>query len=133
MKKLIIIILLSIVVFSCKKDTSPLLPNISLHYSGQNDSFLYEFRISNDSPIAVSYMGYSEGEPIYIVSVLADTGWVHIGGWCGTGLHEVKFYPGDSFLITVNKPQDFNTWRVGIHVYYDFDKVGETIWSQVLK
>jgi hypothetical protein len=78
-------------------------------------------------------MGYNEGAPIYIVSVLADTGWVQFGGWCGTGLSEIKFNPGDSFLIGVNKPQEYNTWRVGIHVFYDFDREGETIWSQVLK
>jgi hypothetical protein len=132
MKKLIILTLFSIVVFSCKKDTSPIGKNISIHYTGQHDNVMYEFRISNNSRTQVSYLGYGEGSPICIVSVLADTGWVQLSWRCGIGLHEIKFNPGDSFLIDVNKPSKYDIWRVGIHIFYEFNQEGEIFWSQTL-
>jgi hypothetical protein len=133
MNKRIILTLLSVVLFSRKKDTSPIGKDVSIHYTGHNDSGMYEFRISNNSHVTGWYLGYGEGSPIYIVSVLVDTGWVQRGGWCGTGLYEVKLNPGNSFLIDVNKPANYKTWRVGIHIFYEFDREGEVFWSQVLR
>jgi len=131
MKKIIIITLMFIVFFSCEKDTSPLGKYISVHYTSKIDSVTHEFRISNDSKISGWYHGYREGSPLYWYSVLTDSGWVkRTPGWCGTGVSEINFGSGDSFFMQIYKPVKSESWRLGIHIFYDFDQDGEIFWSQ---
>ena len=133
MKILLILAVLSGVIFSCKKDTSPLDQHITIEYMGQQSNYTYEFKVSNNSFITVSYVGWSEDSPAFLVSFLADTGWVNLPWRCGTGLSNFKFKPGDSFLKKVSEPVRDKDWRVGIYITYDFDKEDEIIWSLVIK
>jgi len=133
MRKLLIFVLLLSVIFSCKKDTSPFIQNITIEYKGQTSNNIHEFKVSNNSIIAVSYVAWGENSPAFLVSFFADTGWVNLPRRCGNGLSKIKFDPGVSFLCRVSEPFRDDFWRVGIYITYDIEKEDEIIWSPVIK
>ncbi|MCF8374568.1 MAG: hypothetical protein K9H64_23320 [Bacteroidales bacterium] len=133
MKKAILLSLLAIMTISCEKDKPLIDGELSIYFTGQTLNENYEFILSNKTNKPVAYWGYEEGFPIYQLSVLSDTGWVDSGpGWCGTGLSEIMLNAGDSFTISVYKPIDYQTWRVGLHIYLENDEEGQLLWSEAV-
>ncbi len=134
MKKILISILILSAFIACEKNLSSIGDNVSIHYTGNSENNMYEFRVSNNTGNSVRYLGYNEGSPLFITSVPTDTGWVIKGPWwCGTGLYEVPFNSGDSYLIDVRKPDNCGTWRAGIYFFFENDDEETLIWSRSTK
>ena len=78
-------ILLSFVItflIACENGVSPDSIDIQLIHTGKIDGEIYEFMILNNSSSPVWYTGYGKESPLYITSILSDTGWVISGPGC---------------------------------------------------
>ena len=133
MRKLLILVILISVISSCKKDTSPLIRNITLDYLSQSSNNLHEFRVSNNSYFKVTYVGLGKDLPEFLISFLDDTGWINLPWRCGTGLTNIDFNPGDSFICRASEPIRDKAWKIGIYINYNNEREDEVVWSQVIK
>jgi len=133
MKKILICFLILISFWACKKDLSPIGQDLSITFTKYVENEMYEFEVANNLLEPAQYYGYSEESPIFLRSVMSDTGWVMKGlGWCGTGLYKISLNPSQSIHIKVPKPEEYDTWRVGIQFYFESDEEGHIIWSEAL-
>ncbi len=130
-KTFLAIILLTISLLSCKKDLSPIVTDVAIYYTGENQNNLYEFRVSNTSDESVWYWGYEERSPVFQWSVYNNESWENSGpGWCGTGLFLVELEPDDSFLLKITRPDNNLPWRAGIQILRSAEDEGEIVWSE---
>lgn len=133
MRNILLISLLAITFFSCKKETPSVEGNVSVYFTGQISDENYKFTVANRTNNAVWYMGYEENFPVYITSVLVNSKWEENGpGFCGTGLTVVMLNSRDSFSMDVPKPFDFDAWRFGVNIYFDHDENGQVVWSEAV-
>lgn len=61
-------------------------------------------RLINPTKTSISFTGYSESSPWYLLQTLVDNKWTEkkMGWFCGTGLRQCIIYPGESSIITLN-------------------------------
>ena len=135
MQKNIYVILIFCSLYSCERNFNPVLPNvndeeIAIIFTRQIDRQFYEFQVINNLKEPVWYLGYQKGSPIYSTQIFSENEWKHSGpGWCGTGLERIEFSPRESFLINIIKPDTDSHWRVGIHIYLNFEENSQLYWS----
>ena len=131
-----IILLLFVITFliACEDGVSPELSDIQIEYTGNRDGKNYEFVIVNNSSSPVWYTGYGKESPLYITSILSDTGWVSSGpGWCGTGLMDVKLEVEEIFKINISKPNTNYQWRVALLIKTALTEEEKECWSNTLE
>ena len=130
------ILLLFVITFliACENGVSPDSSDIQLIHTGKIDGENYEFMILNNSSSPVWYTGYGKESPLYITSILSDTGWVFSGpGWCGTGLMDVKLEVRETFKFNIRKPNNNNKWRGALLMKKDINEEEKEYWSHTLK
>ncbi len=138
MTKYIYLLLVTIFLFSCKNGVAPTSDSIQIMPTGKIEGEKFEFVVRNNSSSPVWYNGYGKGSPIYITSVLSDTGWAFSSyAWCGTGVMDVKFEPNEAFKIAISKPnnnKDWNKkWRVSLFIKKDKNGEAKEYWSLPLR
>jgi len=127
-----VLLVINILVISCENGLSPNLNNIHLQHTGNINGEYYEFMAINYSSSRVWFTGYDKDSPIYLTSFMSDTGWVSYGGWCGTGLKDVKLEKNEIIKFIARKPNNDYKWRVALLMKNNIEEEVNEIWSPTL-
>jgi hypothetical protein len=96
----------------------------------QRDSQSVVLRMRNDSPVAVSYSGYSKKEPLYRLEIQREGAWVNAALWCGVGIKRCTLESKKEVRAEVLLPHDLQRGE-SIRVSVGFSSAPQSDWERV--